>query len=96
MLRFQTLGRAAVPLTVLSVLRLVVAPAIAFGVGMLLLGVGVPLRVAVLEAGMPSMMLALVVGERFGLDTDFIASAIFVTTAASAVTLPLVQLLAFG
>jgi predicted permease len=51
--------------------------------------------VAVLQAGMPSMMLTLVVGERFGLDTDFIASAIFVTTAASAVALPLVQLLAF-
>jgi hypothetical protein len=27
------------------------------------------------------MMLTLVVGERFGLDIDFIASAIFVTTA---------------
>jgi predicted permease len=60
-----------------------------------LLGAGIPLRVAVLQAGMPSMMLTLVVGERFGLDTDFIASAIFVTTAASAVVLPLVQLLAF-
>jgi len=95
-LRFRTLGRAAVPLTVLSVLRLAVAPAIALAVGTVLLGSGAPLRVAVLEAGMPSMMLTLVVGERFGLDTDFIASAIFVTTAASAVALPLVQLLAFG
>ncbi len=94
-LRFSTLGRDARTLSVLSLLRLVVAPAIALGVGTLLLGAGVPLRVAVLQAGMPSMMLTLVVGERFGLDTDFIASAIFVTTAASAVALPLVQLLAF-
>jgi predicted permease len=94
-LRFSTLGRAGGPLAVLSVLRLLVAPAIALGVGTLLLGAGVPLRVAVLEAGMPSMMLTFVVGERFGLDTDFIASAIFVTTAASAVALPLVQVLAF-
>jgi malate permease and related proteins len=94
-LRFSTLGRVAGPLSVLSLLRLVVAPAIALGVGTVLLGAGIPLRVAVLQAGMPSMMLTLVVGERFGLDTDFIASAIFVTTAASAVALPLVQLLAF-
>lgn len=94
-LRFRTLGRAAVPLTALTLLRLVVAPLIALGVGTLVLGAAVPLRVAVLEAGMPSMMLTLVVGERFGLDTDFIASAIFVTTAAAAVALPLVQLLAF-
>ena len=63
--------------------------------GSLAIGAGPALRVAVLEAGMPSMMLALVAGERFGLDTDFIASAIFVTTAASAVALPLVQVLAF-
>jgi len=94
-LPFNSFGRSAVPLTVLALLRLVVAPVIALGIGVLLLGAGVPLRVAVLEAGMPSMMLTLVVGERFGLDTDFIASAIFVTTAASAVVLPLVQLLAF-
>ncbi|NTW28696.1 MAG: AEC family transporter, partial [Coriobacteriia bacterium] len=50
-------------------------------------------RSTVLEAGMPTMMLTLVVGERFGLDTDFLASAILVTTAGAAVTLPLMQML---
>jgi len=94
-LRWETLGRRWVQLASLSGLRLLVAPVIAFALGLVLLGRGVPLQVAVLEAGMPSMMLALVVGERFGLDTDFIASAIFVTTAASALTLPLLQLAAF-
>lgn len=94
-LRLRTVGRSAVPLAALTALRLVVAPSIALGVGSLLLGGGAPLHVVVLEAGMPAMMLTLVVGERFGLDTDFIASAIFVTTAASAIALPLVQLLAF-
>ena len=43
------------------------------GVGMVLLGAGVPLRVAVLQAGMPSMMLTLVVGERFGLEVPLSA-----------------------
>ena len=36
----------------------------------------------VLQAGMPTMMLTLVIGARFELDTDFIASAILVTTVA--------------
>jgi len=95
-LRASTMARSTVPLVLLSVMRLVVAPVIAVGVGWLLLGTtDTAVRVLALQAGMPSMMLTLVVGERFGLDTDFIASAIFLTTAVSAVTLPLVQLLAF-
>jgi predicted permease len=95
-LRASTMVRTAGPLAVLSVLRLVVAPIVAIGLGWLLFGTGdAAVRVLALEAGMPAMMLTLVVGERFGLDTDFIASAIFVTTAASALTLPLLQLAAF-
>jgi predicted permease len=95
-LRASTMVRTAGPLAVLSALRLLVAPIIAIGLGWLLFGTGdAAVRVLALEAGMPAMMLTLVVGERFGLDTDFIASAIFVTTAASALTLPLLQLAAF-
>ena len=94
-LRARTLGSQAGPLAVLGGLRLVVAPLIGLALAWLLLGSGPALRVTVLEAGMPAMMLTIVVGERFGLDTDFIASAIFVTTAASALTLPLLQLVAF-
>ncbi len=76
-------------------LRLLVAPALAVIVGGLVLSPGVLLRSAVLEASMPAMMLTLVIGARFDLDTDFIASAIFLSTALSAITIPLVQLLAF-
>jgi predicted permease len=94
-LRVSTIGRSWASLGAASVLRLLVAPAIALVVGLLLIGQGAALRATVLEAGMPSMMLTLVVGERFGLDSDFIASAIFVTTALSAVTLPLMQMAAF-
>jgi predicted permease len=39
------------------------------------------------------MMLTLVIGMRFKLDTDLIASAIVVTALASIVTVPLLQLL---
>ena len=94
-LRMASIRRFAAPLGVIAVLRLVLAPAIALGIGSLVLGSGQPLQVTVLEAGMPSMMLAFVVGERFGLETDLIASAILVTTVASAVVLPLVQMAAF-
>jgi malate permease and related proteins len=94
-LRASTLGERAGSLAIVTVLRLVVAPVLALALGALVLGSGPALRVTVLEAGMPAMMLTYVVGERFGLDTDFIASAIFVTTAASALTLPLMQLVAF-
>jgi predicted permease len=80
---------------VLAGLRLLVAPSIALGLGLVIPGGSQALRVTVLEAGMPSMMLVLVAGERFGLDTDFIASAIFVTTALSAAALPLMQAVAF-
>ena len=94
-LRTSTLGQRIGPLALVGVLRLLVAPVLGLAVGSVLLGHDPALRTTVLEASMPAMMLTLVVGERFGLDTDFIASAIFVTTAASALTLPLVQLAAF-
>ncbi len=87
------LGAAGV-IAVAVALRLLVAPALAWGVGSVVLD-GTALRVAVLQAGMPSMMLTLVVAERYGLDTEFIAGALFVSTLAAAFTLPLVQHIAF-
>lgn len=91
-LRIGVLRRWALPLAVLTALRLLLAPLLALLFGRALLGGDADaLRLVVLQAGMPAMMLALVVGARFELDTDFIASAILVTTVASAVTLPLMQ-----
>jgi len=93
-LRPKSLVQSATDLSMLAGLKLLVAPVLAVVFGSLLLG-GPALRVTVLQAGMPSMMLTFVVGERYGLDTDFIASAIFVTTVLAAVTVPLVQVVAF-
>jgi predicted permease len=92
-LRPSTLHSYAVPLGLLAGLRLIVAPLIALGLGMLAFPEQDIVRLLVLASGMPAMMLTLVIGERFGLDTDFIAGAILVTTVASAVTLPLMQVL---
>ena len=92
-LRPGGIRKYAVALSILSGLKLIVAPLVALAVGSLLLDDTDAIRLVVLQASMPSMMLTLVIGARFKLDTDFIASAILVTTVASIVTIPLMQLL---
>jgi malate permease and related proteins len=97
-----------VPLAAASVMKLAIAPLIAGGLWMALqrLGVGgittaatsVPVSgavtrsIVVLEASMPSMMLAYVVGSRYRLQPDLIASAIVLTTLLSLLTVPLWQI----
>ena len=74
-------------------LKLVALPLVGWGLALLLLKEPLLQRVAVLEAGMPSMMLSLVFATRFGLDEEFTASAIVLTTTVSLVTLPVLMLL---
>jgi hypothetical protein len=81
-----------VPLAALTVIKLALAPALAAGLGALVLPDTDSLRLVVLEAGMPSMMLTLVIGARFKLDTGFIAAAILLTTILTIVSAPLAQL----
>jgi predicted permease len=85
-------GRLAA-IGVAGAVKLLVLPEVAV-VSALALGAAGDARLVMLQAGMPSMMLTLIVGERFGLDTDFTASAILATTVACIVTIPLVQMLA--
>jgi len=92
-LRPRAVASGAVALGLLAVVRLLVGPAVAVAGAQLIPVDPEAYRTAVLQAGMPSMMLTLAVGERFGLDDEFIAAAVFVTTAASVVTIPLVQML---
>lgn len=56
------------------------------------LGVGMPeklLAPSIIEAAMPTMVLGLVICDRFKLDTSLYAEAVTVTTALSLLTLPL-------
>ncbi len=70
-------------------IRLLLAPAAVLGLA-LLLGVKGDLRTAVvLEAAMPSMVLGLVLCDRFGLDTRLYAEIVVLTTGLAALTLPL-------
>ncbi|MCE5203439.1 MAG: AEC family transporter [Actinomycetia bacterium] len=77
----------------IAAIKLLVLPLLAWGLGTLLLADPASVRVLVLEAGVPSMMLTVVVGTRFRLDVDLIASAILVTTVGAIVTIPLLQVL---
>ncbi|MHB8925341.1 MAG: AEC family transporter [Coriobacteriia bacterium] len=79
--------------SVIAGIKLVVLPLLAWALGSLLLKDEASIRVLVLEAGVPSMMLTVVVGMRFKLDVDLIASAILVTTVGAIITIPLLQLL---
>lgn len=93
-LRPRSLRRHARELLAVSAVRLALAPVAAIAIASAVIADPQTARLVVLQAGMPSMMLSLVIGARFGLDTDFIASAILVTTVASVATIPLMQVIA--
>jgi predicted permease len=75
-----------------SGIKLLLLPSMAVAVAFVLKDTS-GVRLLALQAGMPSVMLALVVGQRFKLDTAFIAAAILVTTVGCLITIPIVQLL---
>jgi predicted permease len=75
-----------------AVVKLLAMPALAAGIG-LVAGMRADLPLLVLQAGTPSMMLSLILCDRFDLDTDLAAAAILITTVACIVTIPLGQVL---
>ena len=79
--------------SVVAAMKLVALPLVALGLGLLLLSDPASQRIAVLEAGVPTMMFIMIMGLRFKLDTDFIASAILMTMLGAVITIPLLQLL---
>lgn len=93
-LRPRTIGSYAVPVAVVIAIKLLVLPLVALALGTALLAAdGSAVRLVVLQAGMPTMMLALVFGARFELDSDLIAAAALVTTTAAIASIPLMQAL---
>ncbi|MCI0506300.1 MAG: AEC family transporter [Gammaproteobacteria bacterium] len=77
------------PLLPVVALRLFIIPAIVLA-AVNLLGVGGELRAAiVIETAMPSMVIGIVICDRFNLDVGIYATAVTVTTVVSMLTLPL-------
>jgi malate permease and related proteins len=93
-LEVRRLGERPLVLGTLGAVRLLLAPLVALAIGGLVLDDPAAVRLVALEAGMPVMMLSIVIGARFGLDTEFLAAAVVLTTIASVATIPLVQIIA--
>jgi predicted permease len=74
--------------TVLSVLRLFIAPLSAWAVTRALKLPAEEITVTTLEAGMPSMMFTLILTLRYGLDAEFCAALITATLLGSLIALP--------
>jgi predicted permease len=73
--------------------KLLVLPAIAWGLGLLLGLSGIYLHIAVLMAALPVSTVAYVMAKRMGGDGDTIAAQVMLSTLLAAVTLPLWLLL---
>ena len=76
-------------LTPSLLIKLVVAPAIGYGLIGLLISDAPTARATLLEAAMPTMVLTIVFAERYGLDEELLAQAILFSTVVSMVTLPI-------
>lgn len=73
-----------------AVMRLLVAPAIAYMVGIVLNLESLDLQVLVLQSAMPTAVNSLVLVTEFGGDKDFVAKSIVTSTLMSFITLPLI------
>lgn len=88
-LRFEALRmNLLLPVATVSVIQLLLMPLCAWGVATTLGLSGDLLIGVVLEAAMPSMVIGLVICDRYGLDTGLYAAAVTATTALSFITLP--------
>ena len=89
-LRWDTLRLShAWPIVIVSVIQLALMPIWVWLAAQLFGLSGNTLAGVVLEAAMPSMMLGIVICDRYGLDTNLYAAAVTATTALSFLTLPL-------
>ncbi len=81
------------PIAAAGLIKLLLAPVLALAAARVAGFSAVDAGILILQASMPAMTLSFVIGQRYKLDTDFIPAAIFTTTAVSALTIPLWQLL---
>jgi malate permease and related proteins len=82
-----------IPLIVTSSIRLLIAPALAFGLTRLLGMTGPAYQAVVLEAAMPAAVLTTILATEFDTEPTFVTAAVLITTLLSPLTLT--PLLAF-
>ncbi len=94
-LSFIRVGHTLSLLTV-CIIKLFISPFVGYCLGKIMGLEGTILSVVTLEAGMPSMVLSLLVAGIFNLDVALTAMAIVITTVVSFISLPLIiKLLSF-
>lgn len=86
-LRWHGLHRL-VPAFPALLIKLVVAPVLGITIAQLLGMTDSSLRATIIESAMPTMLLTMVVAERFHLDTDILAFVIAVSTVVSFISVP--------
>lgn len=91
-LDFSSFRGALVPLASATAIKLALLPFLAVAVTTILRDDSIT-RIVMLQAGMPSMLLSLVIGQRFKLDTGFIAAAVLLSTVLCIITIPVAQFL---
>lgn len=93
--RVQLRGRIR-PIFIAASLRLMVAPFIAVGLALLVGLTGVSFNVAVVQASMPTAVLASALATQFHSDAEFTSAVTFVSTLLSVITLSMIILLLKG
>lgn len=89
-LNWQTLHWRSLPAIMpVLLIHLLLAPLMVWGLGTLIGMHGLPLQAVVLEAALPSMVLGLVLCDRYQLDTASYAAAVTLSTLFSMATLPI-------
>ncbi len=71
--------------------KLILFPIIGVLLGLMLKLDPISLRVLIIESGVPTMMSSVVLGSEYGLDVEFILTAILITTILVIITLPLIN-----
>ncbi|MBE0447486.1 MAG: AEC family transporter [Actinobacteria bacterium] len=90
-LEVADMGRYKLEIGITGLIKLALAPLIAlFGASAFSM-TQVDMGITILEASMPTAMFSMIIGLKYGLDTDFLPAAIVATTMISLVTIPIWQ-----
>jgi predicted permease len=81
--------------SIIVFVKLIAGPLILFAITTILIDNTVAQQVLVLEASAPCATLAVVIGNKYGLDDSFIATTVFLSVICCALTIPLLQILLF-
>lgn len=84
-----------VPIMAVTGIKLIVSPIIVFFAASALAMNAPYFEAVTLEGAMPSQLLTFVIADRFNLDSELLAQAIFINTMIAFITIPLVKMMLF-